>query len=300
MFLGPSNISGRIDTAFFLMAATAVVLLVGVMAVMIVFLIKYAKKRHPQPGTVKESVGLEIVWTVVPTFLVMAMFYFGWVDFNYIRNPPKNAMEVGVTARQWSWDFAYANGKESDTLRVPVGRPVKLVMTSADVIHCLFIPAFRIKEDCVPGLTTHLWFTANERGTYELFCSEYCGVEHSHMRSRVVALDPGEFGSWYEAAEETVPEAGGLKLLKEKGCLGCHALDETKLAGPSFKGLFGKKQTVVRDGKEVEVTADEAYLKQSMLDPNKEVVKGYQPIMPKLPLTDEEIKQISDFLKTVK
>jgi cytochrome c oxidase subunit 2 len=228
------------------------------------------------------------------------MFYFGWVDFSYIRNPPENAMEVGVTARQWAWDFKYANGKESDTLRVPVGRPVKLVMTSLDVIHCLFIPAFRIKEDCVPGLTTHLWFNASERGTYELFCSEYCGVEHSHMRSRVVALNPEEFDAWYGAAEDKGPADGGLKLLKEKGCLGCHSLDGSKLAGPTFKGLSGKLQTVVRGGQEVGVTADEAYLKGAILDPNKDIVKGYQPIMPKLPLTDEEVGLIIAYLETLK
>ena len=147
--------------------------------------IRCNKERHPHPEHVKESMLLEVTWTVIPTILVILMFYFGWVDFEYIRNPPTDAMSVNVTARQWSWLFDYENGRQSDMLRVPAGKPVRLVMTSADVLHCLYIPAYRIKEDCVPGMKTHLWFTANAAGYYDIFCTEYCGVGHSHMRSKL-------------------------------------------------------------------------------------------------------------------
>jgi len=300
VFLGPSNTAGRIDAAFFFMAGTAVVLLVLTMVVMFVFVIKYSRKRHPQPEAVKESVPLEIAWTVIPLLLVMAMFYFGWVDFKYIRNPPADAMEVDVTARQWSWLFRYANGKEDGVLRVPVSKPVKLIMTSEDVIHCLFIPAFRIKEDCVPGLKTHLWFSANDMGTYELFCSEYCGVGHSHMRSSVIVLSEKDFAAWYQAAEEKGPAAAGAKLLRDKGCLGCHSLDGTRQVGPSFKGLLGSQQTVITAGKERTLAADAAYIKGYILDPNKDIIKGYSPVMPKIPLTDQEVDEIVAYLETLK
>ena len=212
MMLGPSNTAGRIDSAFMVVVAACVVLLAIVTVCMVVFLIRYNRKRHPRPEHVRESLLLEIVWTVVPTILVILMFYFGWVDFEYIRNPPKDAATVHVTARQWSWLFTYDNGKQSDLLRVPLGKPVKLVMTSLDVLHSLYIPAFRIKEDCVPGMKTHLWFTANKAGSYDLFCTEYCGAGHSHMRAKGdrpdsrgfsdLARHRGEHGAGRSGAED--------------------------------------------------------------------------------------------------
>jgi cytochrome c oxidase subunit II len=300
MFLGPANTTGKVDSAFFFIVAVAAILLTLVMIVMMVFLIKYRRKRHPEPEAVKESILLEVVWTVVPLGLVMVMFYFGWVDFEYIRNPPPDAMEVDVTARQWSWLFHYANGKEDDVLRVPANQPVKLIMTSVDVLHCLFIPAFRIKEDCVPGLKTHLWFNASEIGTYEIFCSEYCGVGHSHMRSSVIVLSQSDFDTWYRTAEEAGPAAEGLKVIKGKGCLGCHSLDGSRLVGPTFKGLVGKPEEVTTGGAERTVTVDAAYIKGYILNPNQDVIKGYPPVMPKIPLTDEEINEVVAYLETVK
>ena len=193
MLLGPSNTTGKVDSAFIFIVVCCVILLAVVTICMVVFLIKYNRERHPRPERVKESALLEVIWTVVPTILVIFMFYFGWVNFEFIRNPPKDALTVNVTARQWSWLFTYDNGRQEGVLNVPVGRPVKLLMTSVDVLHCLFIPAYRIKEDCVPGMTTHLWFTANEPGTYDIFCTEYCGVGHSHMRSQVVVHEARGF-----------------------------------------------------------------------------------------------------------
>lgn len=300
MFLGPANTTGKVDSAFFFIVAVAAILLTLVMIVMIAILIKYRRKRHPEPESVKESALLEVVWTVIPLGLVMVMFYFGWVDFTYIRNPPPDAMEVDVTARQWSWLFHYANGKEDDVLRVPVNQPVKLIMTSVDVLHCLFIPAFRIKEDCVPGLKTHLWFNASEPGAYEIFCSEYCGVGHSHMRSSVIVLSRTEFDAWYRTAEEAGPPAEGLKVLKSKGCLGCHPLDGSRLVGPTFKGLVGRAETVITAGEERTVTVDAAFIKNYILNPNQDVIKGYPPVMPKIPLNDQEIDEVIAYLETLK
>jgi cytochrome c oxidase subunit II len=300
MLLGPSNTTGKVDDAFIFIVVCCVVLLAVVTVCMVVFLIKYNRKRHPRPEHVQENILLEVVWTVVPTILVLFMFYFGWVDFDYIRNPPKDALTVRVTARQWSWLFEYDNGKRSDVLNVPRGRPVKLLMTSVDVLHCLFIPAYRIKEDCVPGMTTHLWFTANELGTYDIFCTEYCGVGHSHMRSRLVAMTPGDFQKWHDAAPAQTTAELGMALLQAKGCLGCHSLDGTPKVGPSFKGLLGRKETVVAAGGEKEIPVGGGFIRSHILDPRAVTVKGFPPVMPPVPMTAEELTAIVAYLETVK
>jgi cytochrome c oxidase subunit II len=299
MFPGPSDTAGKVESSFAFIVVSAVILLAIVVFFMILFLIKYRRKRHPVPETVKDSVLLEVIWTAIPTALVMVMFYFGWTDFRYIRNPPKDAMEVNVTARQWSWLFEYRNGKKSGVLRVPLNRPVKLILTSRDVIHSFYVPAYRIKEDCVPGMKTHLWFTPNESGTYDVLCTEYCGVGHSHMRSSVVVMAPAEFDAWYRSAEAAA--AGkGLQLLQEKGCLGCHTTDGSRKVGPTFKGIFGRKVTVITNGKERDIIVDEEYLRRSIINPGADIVKGYPPVMPELPLTKDELQEIVVYLKELK
>ncbi len=300
MMLGPSNTAGRIDSAFVVVVAACVVLLAIVTVCMVIFLVRYNRKRHPRPERVRESVLLEIVWTVVPTILVVLMFYFGWVDFDYIRNPPKEAATVQVTARQWSWLFTYENGKQSDLLRVPLGKPVRLVMTSLDVLHSLYIPAFRIKEDCVPGMKTHLWFTASQPGSYDLFCTEYCGTGHSHMRAQVIALTPEDFDAWLKTPESTALADVGPKLLLSKGCIGCHTVDGTPKIGPTFKGLLGRREVVILGGQEKEITVDEAFVRAHILDPRAALVKGYPPVMPQVPVTEEELKTIVAYLETLK
>lgn len=301
MFLGPSNTAGKIEISFLILTGVSVLFLVCVTFFIILFLVKYNKKRHPKAEEVSESLLLEIVWTVIPTALVLALFYFGWKDFDYIRNAPKDAMPVTVIARQWSWAFEYENGKESDVLRVPLGKPIKLILTSKDVIHSFFVPAFRIKEDCVPGMATHLWFAVNDAGSYDIFCTEYCGAGHSHMRSKVVAMPPEEFAAWYSKATTEKPQERGLKLLLTKGCLGCHSIDGTvRGEAPTLKGLYNRRITVLEKGKEKEVTADEAYLRTSIMQPASDVVKGYQPVMPAFPMTQEELQTIVDYLKRLK
>ncbi len=300
MLLGPSNTAGKVEDAFLFIVVCCVILLIIVTITMVVFLIKYNRDRHARPERVKENIALEIVWTVIPTILVIFMFYFGWVDFDYIRNPPKDALAVDVTARQWSWLFEYAGGKQSDVLYVPIGKPVKLVLTSADVIHSLFIPAFRIKEDCVPGMKTHLWFTADEIGVYDLFCTEYCGLGHSHMRSTVHVMTAENFAKWLIAAQSKAPADLGPKLLQAKGCLGCHSLDGSVKVGPTFKSLMGRKQTVIAAGTEKEITVDAAYIQKHILEPKAATVKGYPDIMPKIPMTDSELATITAYLETIK
>jgi cytochrome c oxidase subunit 2 len=301
LFLGPANVVGKVETAFFIVLGFCVALLAVVTITMIVFLFRYNAKKNPKPSEVRDNVPLEIIWTVIPTILVMIMFYYGWVDFKFVRNPPEGTMPVEVTARQWSWSFKYENGREADVLRVPLAKPVKLIMTSEDVIHSLFIPAFRVKEDCVPGMKTHLWFAAGHLGEYDIFCTEYCGHEHSHMLSKVIVMKESDFQSWYEAeGRAATPEAGGKELLQSRGCLGCHSTDGTKKVGPTFKGLYGRTVTVITDGKERTLTADEKYIEESIEHPSQDIVKGFPPVMPGISLNEEEIDAIIAYIKTLK
>jgi len=295
-----SNSADKVDAAFTYILGIEVVLLTLVTSAMVFFVIRYRRKKKEKAENIEGSLFLEILWTVIPTLLVLGMFYIGWRSFDALRAVPKEVMVIKVTARQWSWLFGYENGKESDTLRVPLGRPVKMLITSADVIHSFYIPAFRIKEDCVPKMETYLWFTASEAGTYDIFCTEYCGLGHSGMVSQVVVMSEKDFDAWYGAAVTSVEKARGLKILEEKGCLGCHTTDGTGKAGPTFRGLYGSQVTVLTKGKERVIVADDDYLRRSILDPGADIVRGYQNIMPKLAVTPEEVQEIVTYLKTLK
>lgn len=294
-----SNSAHSVDATFTSILAISIVLLTLVTSAMVFFVVRYNRKRKTAPENIEGSLLLEILWTVIPTALVLVMFAIGWKSFDVIRKVPKEVMVVKVTARQWSWLFWYENGKQSDTLRVPLGRPVKMLITSADVLHSFYIPAFRIKEDCVPKMETYLWFTSKETGTYDIFCTEYCGLGHSGMVSQVIVMPEKDFDAWYSAVPAEA-HMSGLKILQEKGCLGCHSTDGTPRIGPTLKGIYGSKVAVTTNGKERVIVADDVYLRNSILDPGADIVKGYQNIMPKLPVTDEEAAAIVEYLKSLK
>jgi cytochrome c oxidase subunit 2 len=316
MVTGWPNLSNPADETFFFIMGISLTLLALNTGVMIYFVVRYSRKRHPHAEEVKENVPLEIIWTVIPTLLVLAIFFVGWKGFQYMRTAPPDAMPVKVTARQWSWTFDYENGKETDVLKVPLGKPVKLLITSADVLHSLYIPAYRIKEDCVPGMQTHLWFLPDEPGSYDLFCTEYCGVGHSDMITKVEVMAQKDFDAWYRGTEQPVKEAAhaapkpakkrgeadGSKLLQVKGCLACHTTDGTPKIGPTLKGLYGRRVTVITGGAEREIIADDEYIVRSLMDPTADVVKGFPPIMPsqKGLLTDAEVHETIEYLKTLK
>lgn len=320
MVNGWPNLSNPADSVFFFIMGISVTFLFVNTAVMIYFVIRYSRKRNPNPEEVKENLTIEILWTVIPTILVLIIFFVGWKGFQYMRTVPPDAMPVKVTAREWSWTFDYENGKETNILKVPIRKPIKLIITSADVLHSLYIPAYRIKEDAVPGRETHLWFLPDELGSYDLFCTEYCGVGHSAMITKVEVMSEKDFDAWYRGKENTraatAAKTGvtgvkrsegphysdGSALLNVKGCHACHTTDGTPKIGPTFKNVFGKKETVVRDGKEREIVVDEAFIKQSVLQPEIDRVKGFPPIMPsqKGVLTDVEVDEIIEYLKTLK
>jgi cytochrome c oxidase subunit II len=310
MFQGYSNFSGGVDMAFAIIVGISLFFLIGITAVIIYFIVKYNKKNNPVASEIEGSNKLEIIWTVIPLILVLFMFWLGWSSYIPMRKVPADAMKVKVTAQMWSWRFEYENGKVEDTLFVPVNKPVVLNMESIDVIHSLYIPAFRIKEDVVPGKKeNYMWFKSLVIGSYDLFCAEYCGLRHSYMGTTVEVVDQGTFDKWYasgpvkmDSATAAVPGALGKLLTEQKGCIACHSIDGTKMVGPSYKGIFGHKVIVETNGKEREITVDEEYLKKSILDANADVVKGFpKGSMPdyKSQLTEEQVGQIIDYIKTL-
>jgi len=302
------QLSDRISSSFMLILVISVGLLVLVTFFMIYFAIRYRRKRHPEAEKVKESLALEIAWTVIPTILVFIMFYVGWENFTPLRKAPPGAMTVHVTARMWSWQFEYENGLKSSTLNVPVGKSVSLLINSTDVIHSLFIPHFKIKEDAVPGLETKLWLVADREGEYNIFCAEYCGQGHSSMLTKVIAMSAEEFSAWYNQAEDAKDDTKGpvpmnvQELLDDNGCLDCHSTDGSIQVGPTFKGIYGRKETVISEGKEREIAVDDAYVRKSIIGPDEDVVKGFPDVMPSFEevLSSDEINAIIEYLKQLK
>jgi cytochrome c oxidase subunit 2 len=293
---GASSYSGLVDKTFWMILGSSVLLLLGITVTMIIFIVKYRHSKNSEPKDIEGSATLETLWTVLPTVLVMVMFYYGWAGFKVMRDTPAGAIPVTVQARMWSWSFRYENGKQSTELYVPVGRPVAVKLESADVIHSFFVPAFRLKEDCVPGRNNHAWFQAEREGVYDILCAEYCGDQHSTMLGKVVAVPADTFDVWLERGGG---RPTGAKLLQLKGCVACHTSDGSKLVGPSYKGLYGRVERVITDGVEREIKVDDEYLRRSLLQPNADVVVGYRPQMPTMgdQLDDEDIQLIIDYIK---
>jgi cytochrome c oxidase subunit 2 len=305
-----SNFVRGVDTAFLVILGISFFFLILLTVVMIYFMFKYNKKRNPVPTQIHGSVPLEIVWTVVPFILTMVMFYYGWAGWKPMTKAPKDSMEITVYGRMWNFNFEYENGKRTDTLFLPKDQPIKLNLVAMDVLHSLYIPAFRVKQDMVPGLKNNfMWFEPQRVGTYELFCAEYCGLQHSYMYTYVEVMEEADFNSWLvdttqvANAEIDSPTATGKRIMQNIGCFACHSLDGTKLVGPSFKGIWDTQRTV-KTGKETrEVLVDEAYIKSSIFDPNAEVVDGFAKglmLSYEGQLSEDDISNITEYLKTLK
>lgn len=307
-----SNLSEGVDTAFIVILSIIMFFLVALTVVMIVFIIRYRESKNPVATQIHGNNTLEIIWTIIPLLIVMAMFYYGWTAWKPMESdPPEDAMHIETTARMWKWNFKYANGQRLDTLIIPVGLPVALDMTAVDVIHSIYIPAFRLKKDVVPGTPRTAWFVANSPGTYDLFCTEYCGMEHSSMITAVRVLTQEEFDNWYSAekldanseADKPSSIALGKEIVKSIGCNACHSADGTKIVGPSYKGLFGKEEIVITNNKERAITIDEEYIRRSILNPNADLVKGYGKnlmLSYEGQLSDEDIELIIAYIKSIK
>ncbi len=304
-----SNYVSTFDTAFYFITGISLLFLIGLTFLMLYFVFRYNKKKSKAATQIEGSNMLEITWTVIPTLLALAMFYFGWEGWKPMSKAPEDTLNITSEARMWSFSFSYDNGKQSPDLVVPVNTPVKINLVSLDVIHSLFIPAFRIKSDMIPGREKSMWFMPESEGDYDLFCAEYCGLRHSYMNSTVKVLSKDEFAAWYgdtssvaSVTEAETPASQGLAILKSQGCTACHSSDGTKIVGPSYLNLFGKQQVVIRNGAEVTVTVDEAYIKRMILDPNYQVVKGYpKGLMQSYEgkVSDEDISKIIEYLKSL-
>ena len=303
-----SNYVSTFNTAFYSIAGVSLLLLVALTIIMLYFVFRYNKKKHKVAIQNEGNIKLEVLWTVIPILLSLMMFYFGWEGWKPMYKVPKDAMTVTSTARMWNFGFVYENGKQSTDLVVPVNKPVKINLISVDVIHSLFIPAYRIKTDIVPGREKAMWFIPEREGDYDIYCAEYCGLQHSYMKSMVKVISQEKFTAWYgdtasAATEEgAAPVAAGLTVMKFQGCMACHSSDGTKIVGPSYLGLFGEQIVVNRNGAEVTITADEEYIRRSILEPDADLVKGYpKGLMQSYSgkISDADITKIIEYIKTL-
>ncbi|HVV85809.1 MAG TPA: cytochrome c oxidase subunit II [Kofleriaceae bacterium] len=274
-----SSDARSIDLLHYSVIGAAFVVAFLAFAIAGLFLVRYrerpgaAARRRPQPprwiegGLIAGTLTAFLAWWVV-----------GFSQYRELRAAPDDALRIHVVGKEWMWEYVYPDGATADTdLRVPLGRPVELVLTSRDVIHSFYVPAFRLKEDAVPGRVTTMWFTATRPGTYDVLCAEYCGAGHSRMRGRVIVLPPDDYARWSGARPAADLASTGKDLAVRHGCLRCHTVDGTPHLAPSFRGLY-HSEVVLSDGRRV--VADEAYLTESMMDPQAALVAGFPPIMP--------------------
>jgi cytochrome c oxidase subunit 2 len=303
-----SDFAHKVDYAHDVVTIISVICTVAIVGVMLYFAVIYRQrdgKDHDTP-MIEGNGLLEVIWTVFPTLVVIWVAYLGYDSFVDMRTPPENSMEVNVTGRKWAWDFQYKNGKTTtNELVVPVDEPVKLVMTSKDVLHSFFVPVMRTKHDVIPGRYSFEWFRPIKTGDFQVFCTEYCGDQHSGMRARLKVLPKAEFERWLaDDSEERKlaalkPSDLGKELYQSKQCVTCHSLDGSPRVGPSWLKIVGK-QGELADGSAY--TADENYIKESILNPQAKVVKGYPPMgMPSYQgqLSDDQIHGIIEFMKTL-
>ena len=296
-----STMAPRVDQLYFFLLGVSVFFATLILILIIAFAVKYRRRSDDeQPRPISGNLGLEILWTVVPLSLTLVMFVWGARLYFITFYPPSDALEINVVAKQWMWKVQHAEGRsEIDELHIPTGRPVKLIMTSQDVIHDFFVPAFRVKNDVLPGRYTTLWFEATKPGAYRLFCSQYCGTQHSGMIGHIIALEPAEFQTWLSGGAVAVSMAtAGENLFRKLGCISCHAANDSG-RGPSLAGLLGK---AVRLQSGATVTADENYIRESILEPQAKIVAGYPSIMPTFKglISEDGIMQIIAYLKSLK
>jgi cytochrome c oxidase subunit 2 len=298
-----SHNAGTSDWVFYFVFWTCLVVLILVCVATLWFAWKYRRSKVgliPQDSP-HHSTTLEIVWSVIPSFFLVAMFWYGFKDYEDRRAIPADAYEIQVSAMKWSWTFTYPNGYFDSHLTVPANRNVRLRMNSSDVLHSLFIPAFRVKLDVVPGRYNWLWFNAIEPGVYPLYCTEYCGQQHSQMDARVTVLPPEEYDAWLAKVSNIAdlpPEERGLKVFRGAGCSACHNFDGLASTGPALNGIFGTQRTMA-DGSTV--TVDENYLRESILNPNAKISAGFAPdLMPPSfakSLNDQKVDWLIELIK---
>jgi len=288
-----------VDKVLIYIFGSSLLLLTGITIVMIYFVVRYRRSKNPEPTSqAHSSFWLEALWTALPTLIVLSMFWYGWVHYRGLRDVPTDALEVEAVGRMWSWQFKYENGRTSNKLFVPADKPIKVKLTSVDVIHSFFMPAFRIKRDTVPGMENYVWFQAPETGSYDIFCAEYCGTGHASMITTAEVMSPPEFETWLNqnTAASKIPR--GRQLLEEHGCLGCHSFDGSNDIAPTFGKLMGQKREISNEGLEREITIDADYLRRAIRAPGADLVEGYPPIMPAYgdEISEADLDEIIEYL----
>jgi cytochrome c oxidase subunit 2 len=296
-----STLAGEVDALYFYLVGITVVFSIGIAVAIVLFAVRYRRRSEAErPGEIHGSLALELTWSLIPLALVTTIFAWGARVFFHMNRPPDDSMTVSVVGKRWMWKLQHPTGqREINELHVPVGRPVRLLITSEDTIHSFFVPAFRIKKDAVPGRYQVAWFQATRTGTYHLFCAEYCGTEHSKMTGRVVVMEPDEYQTWLAGgpAPES-PVKAGEKLFVELNCQTCHRVDTTG-RGPLLVGLVGRA-VPLQNGETV--LADEAYVRESILTPAAKIVAGYQPVMPAYQgqVTEEALFQLIAYIQSLR
>ena len=294
-----STMAGRVDALYFFLLALSAFFSVLIFTAVIVFSIKYRRRSETyRPQAILGSLALELTWSLVPLGITGIIFVWSADLFFSINRPPRDAMEVYVVGKRWMWKVQHLTGqREINKLHVPVGVPVRLTLTSEDVIHSFFVPAFRMKEDVVPGRYSAAWFEATKPGTYHLFCAEYCGTKHSAMIGQIVVMEPAAFQTWLAGGATGSPAAEGQKLFEMLACNTCHRAD-SQGRGPRLEGLFGRP-VLLSDGRSTVATAD--YVRESIVNPSAKVVAGFQPIMPTFQglVTEEGIMQLVAYIQSL-
>lgn len=294
-----STIAGEVDALYLFLVGVSIFFTALVAALILVFAIHYRRGSSAPRPPLKGGFWMEISWMIFPLPILMTMFYWGASLYFQMHRIPDDAMEVTVVGKQWMWKFQHPNGRrEIDHLHVPAGRPIKLKMISQDVIHSMFVPAFRIKQDVLPGRYTTIWFEATKPGDYHMFCAEYCGTHHSMMKGLVHVMTPADYQAWLSGVDSSEPpEVTGRKLFEQHRCDSCHHEGE-QARGPSLANLFA--QPVLLEGGR-RVIADENYIRESILNPQAKVVAGYQKIMPTYEgqISEEGILQIMAYIKSL-
>jgi cytochrome c oxidase subunit 2 len=295
-----SSMAYEVDALFFALVALSVFFAGLIFILILVFAIRYHRRSDDeQPKPILGDIRLELAWSLIPAALALGVFVWSTALFFKIQTPPQDALEIYVVAKQWMWKLQHPSGKrEINFLHIPLNQPVRLTMTSEDVIHDFFVPAFRVKMDVLPGKYTSMWFEATKAGTYHLFCAEYCGTEHSKMIGSVVAMEPADYEAWLEGGQrgETMAQAGE-RLFQQYACHTCHK-PNSEGRGPILDGLYGSRVSLQSGAK---VIADESYLRESIVNPNAKMLVGYKPLMPTFAgqIGEEGILQLIAYIKSL-
>jgi len=291
--------AGNVDALFVFLVVLSTLMSVAIFTMIFVFAVRFRRRRGVQAEQIEGSTPLELTWSIVPLGIFMMIFTWGAIIYFQERTPPQGATEVYVVAKQWMWKLQHQEGqREINELHIPVGQDVKMIMTSQDVIHSFYVPAFRIKQDVLPGRYTTAWFHATKSGTYHLFCAEYCGTQHSGMIGQVVVMEPAQYQSWLSGGGASGSLAdNGQALFQQLGCSTCHRSD-TQGRGPNLVGVYGKP-VQLEDGRTV--VADENYVRESILSPTAKVVAGFKPIMPTFQgiVSEEQVNALVAYVKSL-